>query len=142
MLTVDGYRRIALGLDGVIEKSHMGHPDFRVNGRIFATIQTDERGALMLRPDQQRMFIRDHPDMFVPESGAWGLQGSTRVIFAAADEDVVGEAMTLAWQNRVQAAPPKKKPTTNTATVAKKPTTKKPVRKATAKKIARVSKRR
>src|SRR5258708_3851003 len=97
-MTIDEYRRIALGMDGAIESAHMGHPDFRAHGRIFATIQTDERGGLMLTPDQQKIFRRDHPEMFVPESGSWGLQGATRVLFAHADEEVVGEAMTLAWQ--------------------------------------------
>jgi len=105
MITVERYRALALGLDGVMERAHMGHPDFRVNGRIFCTIQTDERGGLMLTPDQQRIFVRDYPSAFVPESGAWGLQGATRVIFGAVDEETLGEALTLAWQNRAQAAP-------------------------------------
>jgi len=104
-ITVDQYRAMALALEGAIESAHMGHPDFRVNGRIFCTIQTEERGGLMLTPDQQRIFVRDHPAAFVPESGAWGLQGATRVIFAAVRQETVGEALTLAWQNRAFATP-------------------------------------
>ena len=81
----------------------MAHPDFRVNGRIFATIYPDnERGMVQLTPDQQQAFIRANPDVFEPASGAWGRGGSTTVRLKAVDEETLGEAMTLAWQNRDQ----------------------------------------
>ena len=84
------------------EGAHMGHPDFRVNGKIFATLHPDlKSGMVKLTPAQQEIFIGDHPALFAPESGAWGRQGCTRVRLDAADEDTVGEAMTLAWQNVV-----------------------------------------
>lgn len=105
MLAATTFRRIALGMTGAVEGAHMDHPDFRANGKIFATIQTDERGMVKLTPDQQRRFVADHPEAFVPENGAWGRQGSTRVLFVAADDEVVGEAMTLAWQNTASARP-------------------------------------
>jgi hypothetical protein len=104
MITEAQYRRMALACGGAIEASHMGHPDFRAFGRIFATIQTAERGAIMLTPEQQAEFLRVAPRAFVPESGAWGLQGATRIIFAEVDEEKAGEALTLAWQNRAVAA--------------------------------------
>jgi hypothetical protein len=94
------FRRIALGMSEAIEGAHMGHPDFRVRNRIFATLHADMRsGMVSLTPDQQQRVIEEHPRMFAPEAGAWGRQGCTRVMLAAADEDMVGEAMTLAWQN-------------------------------------------
>jgi hypothetical protein len=96
----DDFRRIALGMKDAVEGVHMGHPDFRVHGKIFATIHPDhEWGMLKLTPEQQQRFVRDAPDTFKPEKGAWGLQGCTAIRFAAADEDLLGEAMTLAWQN-------------------------------------------
>jgi hypothetical protein len=99
---------MALGMDGAIESAHMGHPDFRVNNRIFATLHHDrEFGMVALTPDQQEQFMRDHPDAFAPESGAWGRGGSTRVRLAVVPEDTLGEAMTLAWQNTVSKAAPK-----------------------------------
>jgi hypothetical protein len=99
-MTSKDFRRIALGLNGAIEGAHMGHPDFRANGRIFATLHADsKRGMVKLTPEQQQRFITEHPQMFAPENGAWGRQGCTRVELAAAAADVVGEAMTLAWQN-------------------------------------------
>jgi hypothetical protein len=101
-MTEADYRRLALSFESAIEASHMGHPDFRVNGRIFATIQNSERGALMLLPEQQAVFVRDYPGAFEPEVGAWGLQGSTRVYFALATEEAAGEAMTLAWRRRAE----------------------------------------
>jgi hypothetical protein len=97
-MTAAGFRRIARGLSGVVEGVHMGHPDFRVNGRIFATLQTADRGMVALTPDEQARFTAEHPEVFVTESGAWGRQGYTRVYLKAADPEVVGEAMTLAWQ--------------------------------------------
>ena len=78
----------------------MGHPDFRANDRIFATLHGDGRfGMVKLTPEQQRQFVRDHPTAFAPESGAWGRQGCTRVTLRAVDEETLGEAMTLAWRN-------------------------------------------
>lgn len=83
-----------------VEGAHMGHPDFRAGGRIFATLHTDRQwGMVKLTPDQQQAFVRENPGTFAPENGAWGRQGCTRVRLDAADEETLGEAMTLAWQN-------------------------------------------
>jgi len=99
-LTHNDFRRIALALSNAVEGAHMGHPDFRVQNRIFATIHTDpSHGMVKLTPEQQQAFVREFPKVFAPESGAWGRGGSTRVIFSEADEELVGEVMTLAWQN-------------------------------------------
>ena len=104
-MTASDFRRIALGMEGAVEASHMNHPDFRVNGKIFATIHTDNvQGMVKLTPEQQERFIREHPTMFHPAAGEWGRQGNTMVTFAAANPDVLGEAMTLAWQNLARAA--------------------------------------
>ena len=101
-MTADALRCIALGMDGAIERAHMGHPDFRANGRIFATLHAGGgSGMVKLTPDEQRAFVRDHPKAFTPEAGAWGRQGCTAVKLAAVDEDVLGEAITLAWRNAV-----------------------------------------
>jgi hypothetical protein len=102
-MTPDDFRRLALALDGAIESAHMGHPDFRVNNRIFATLHAGGReGMVKLTPDQQRDFIAGHPGVFAPEAGAWGLAGSTRVQLASAREEALGEALTLAWQEAVR----------------------------------------
>jgi hypothetical protein len=99
-MTESDFRRIALGMKGALEQAHMGHPDFRANGRIFATLHHDrERGMVKLTPDQQRRFMDDQPAAFSPEAGAWGRQGCTAVLLAALDEDTLGEALTLAWRN-------------------------------------------
>ena len=96
------FRRMALGMDGAVEGAHMGHPDFRVNNRIFATLHPDRAfGGLALTPDQQERFLRAHPDAFEPASGAWGRAGATTVRLAPVQEEALGEAMTLAWQNTV-----------------------------------------
>jgi hypothetical protein len=102
------FRRMALGLEGVIESAHMGHPDFRVNNRIFATLHSGDRfGMVALTPEQQRELIGAHPEMFSPEAGAWGRGGSTRVHLSSAREEIVGEALTLAWQHAVRKSPAK-----------------------------------
>ena len=102
-MTADDYRRIALGLDGVIEAEHMGHPDFRVGGKIFATLQHGLRtGAVTLSPEDQARLHRRAPDgRSRPRSGAWGRAGCTRIQLAPADEEIVGEALTLAWRRRI-----------------------------------------
>jgi CubicO group peptidase (beta-lactamase class C family) len=104
-MTADAFRRIALGLTGASEGAHMGHPDFRAHGRIFATLQTADHGMVKLTPEQQDRFVREHPAMFASERGAWGAQGCTRVHLTHADPEIVGEAVTLAWQNAALAAP-------------------------------------
>ena len=101
-MTPARFRRIALGMPGAIEREHMEHPDFRANGRIFATLYPDgDRGMVKLTPDQQQAFVRAHPHAFEPASGAWGRQGCTTVVLARVDEETLGEAVTLAWQNAV-----------------------------------------
>jgi hypothetical protein len=101
-VTAAAFRRIALGFDGAIEKSHMGHPDFRAaNGKIFATLGAVDaaHGMVKLTPDQQKQFVADHPAAFAPINGAWGLGGATLVTLAEVDTETLGEAMTMAWKN-------------------------------------------
>lgn len=106
-MTPSGFRRIALGLEDAVEQAHHDHPDFRVGGRIFATLGYPDKqwGMVVLTPDQQRRFVRDYPDVFVPAAGAWGAQGSTTVRLAKIDEEVLGEALTLARRNAVDKGP-------------------------------------
>ena len=106
-MTANQFRRIALGLQGAAESEHMGHPDFRANGRIFATIAPGAKeGMVKLSPDQQKAFVTAQPGTFVPATGAWGRGGCTMVQFASADAESVGEAITLAWQGTIKPAKP------------------------------------
>ena len=106
-MTPNQFRRIALGMNGAVEGSHMDHPDFRANGRIFATLYPDNaRGMVKLTPEQQETFMRSDPETFEPAAGAWGRQGCTTVRLSMADEATVGEALTLAWQAVVRQAAP------------------------------------
>ena len=104
-MTPKAFRRIALGFDGAYEHQHMGHPDFRTaKGRIFATLTEDEkRGMASLTPEEQAGFLERAPDVFVPAAGAWGRGGSTMIVLKDADEEIVGEALTLAWRRVEQA---------------------------------------
>jgi hypothetical protein len=105
-VTSERFRKIALGMQGAIEGAHMGHPDFRANGKIFATLYPDgHNGMVKLTPEQQAEFVATSADAFVPASGAWGRQGCTTVALRAVDEGVLGEAMTLAWQNTTRKRP-------------------------------------
>jgi YjbR protein len=99
-MTPEEFRRIALKMEGSTEGAHMGHPDFRANGRIFATLYPDgQAGMVKLTPAQQQDFMSSDSAAFVPASGAWGRQGCTTVRLDSVDEDSLGAAMTLAWQN-------------------------------------------
>jgi hypothetical protein len=110
-MTADDFRRIALGFDGAVEGAHMNHPDFRANGRIFATLSEDlTRGMVKLSPDVQKQFLRASR-AFQPASGAWGLQGATMVQLDALDEETLGDAMTVAWQGVMAVKPPARRST-------------------------------
>jgi hypothetical protein len=106
-MTPAGFRRIALGLRDAIERAHHGHPDFRVGGRVFATLAyPDERcGMVVLTPAQQHDWVRGLPAAFVPVKGAWGEAGCTLVRLDAVDEESLGEALTQAWRNAVDKGP-------------------------------------
>ena len=103
-LTAKDFRRIALSLEGAEEASHMGHPDFRVGGRIFATLAAVDNGLgnLMLDPEQQKAFVDELPEIFLPVPGGWGRNGATHMRLAAATEDVVHGALQVAWKLRIQ----------------------------------------
>jgi hypothetical protein len=98
-MTVHQFRRMALSLPEVEERGHMEHPDFRVGGKIFATLGYPDQGwgMVKLTPEQQRMFLQANPNSFALARGAWGLRGSTLVQLRAADAETVREAMRAAW---------------------------------------------
>ena len=103
-MTASDFRRIALSLDGAEEGSHMGAADFRVGGRIFATLASERQGFgnLMLNPDQQAAFMADQPDVFLPVAGTWGRNGATHVRLAMASEDILRGALRCAWNLRIE----------------------------------------
>ena len=104
MSTISDFRRIALSLEGAEESSHMGSPDFRVGGRIFATLAAQKQGYgnLMLTPEQQAEFVGEQPDVFLPIAGGWGRMGMTHIRLAAANEDVLTGALRAAWRLRIE----------------------------------------
>ena len=104
MATVDDFRRLALGLDGAEERSHMGAPDFRVGRRIFATLasQAQGYGNLILTPEVQASFVAEAPEIFVPIAGGWGHMGATHIRLEAADEETLAGALRTAWKLRVE----------------------------------------
>jgi hypothetical protein len=98
-MTGDDFRRMLLAMQGVIEASHMGHPDFRANGRIFASLDGQEtRGVLRLSPEEQRALLVTKAPGFEPAPGAWGGQGWTRVDLGLADEAAIRSGVVLAWE--------------------------------------------
>ena len=101
-MTSQDFRRLALGLEGAEEGSHMGSADFRVGGRIFATLasQKDGYGNLMLTPEQQTAFVEEAPAVFLPIRGGWGRMGMTHIRLAEASEEVLAGALRTAWQLR------------------------------------------
>ena len=110
-MNAEDFRRIALSLEGAEEGSHMGSPDFRVGGRIFATLASQNQGYgnLMLTPEQQKEFIAERPDLFVPIAGGWGRMGMTHIRLAEADEDVLSGVLRTAWRLRIEKNAPKRR---------------------------------
>jgi hypothetical protein len=118
-VNVADFRRIALSLEGAEEASHMGSPDFRVGGRIFATLASQKQGYgnLMLTPELQADFVGELPDVFLPIAGGWGRNGATHIRLVAANEDVLTGALRAAWKLRIEKnakagkkkSPPKKR---------------------------------
>lgn len=103
-MTVADFRRLALSLPGAEEGSHMGSPDFRVGGRIFATLASQSKGYgnLMLTPELQAEFVQEEPGVFLPVPGGWGTNGATHVRLAEADEDLLAGALRAAWKLRTE----------------------------------------
>lgn len=99
-MTPQDFRRISLSFEGAEEGSHMGHADFRVGGRIFATLASQDQGYgnLKLSPEQQALFVAEAPEIFLPVRGGWGRIGMTHVRLQNVNEDVLAGALRAAWK--------------------------------------------
>lgn len=100
-MTAHEFRKIALALPETEERAHMNHPDFRVAGKIFATLRYPDktRAMVKLSPEDQHYFSKDHPDVFIPVKGAWGKRGATSVHLKAAKKETLTKAIQAAWRN-------------------------------------------
>ena len=100
-MTPEQVRQIALSFPEAVEGEHMGHPDFRVGGRVFATLWPSERRAvLVLTPEEQEMVVGSEPETFSPVPGGWGRRGATSVALSRAQAATLREAMRMAWRRR------------------------------------------
>src|SRR5215831_19450576 len=111
-MTANDFRELALGFDDAEESAHMGAADFRVGGRIFATLAHEHLGFgnLMLSPELQQSLIAEAPGVFLPVSGGWGRQGATHIRLAEATPEQLLKGLELAWNLRVQKNEKSKKP--------------------------------
>jgi len=100
-MTPNDFRKIALSLPETEERAHMDHPDFRVAGKIFATLGYPDktRGMVKLSPEDQHNFSKDYPEAFIPVKGTWGRRGATSVCLKTAKKDVLANAIHAAWRN-------------------------------------------
>jgi hypothetical protein len=101
-MTATEFRRIALKMPEAEESAHMSHPDFRVGGKIFATLgyPDKEHGMVVLPPEEQARLVQTYPKVFSPAKGAWGKRGSTTVRLEAVDKTTLSRAMEIAWRQR------------------------------------------
>ena len=104
-MTEADFRRVALSFEGAEEGSHMGAVDFRVGGRIFATLASVAKGYgnLVLSPGDQAAFVGELPEVFIPVTGGWGRMGATHIVLAKANEDLLRGALQTAWRMRMEA---------------------------------------
>ncbi len=100
-MTPNEFRELALSFPEAIESAHMRHPDFRVGGRIFATLgyPGEDWAMVKLSPGDQKEFVETGPDIFTLVKGTWGRQGGTNIYLPAAATNIVREALTAAWRN-------------------------------------------
>jgi hypothetical protein len=100
-MTANDFRRLALALPEATESAHMDHPDFRVRGKIFATLTYPAQGWGMgkLTPEQQHYFSKANPHAFVSVKGAWGRRGATSVHLKNVDKEALRQAISAAWRN-------------------------------------------
>jgi hypothetical protein len=98
-MTIDDFRQLALGLPEALESAHMGHPDFRVRNKIFATLGHPDKGWGMVNvtPNQRKLLVHEAPDAFEPVKGGWGKHGATMVRLRAAKKSIVRKALAAAW---------------------------------------------
>jgi YjbR len=110
-MTAEQFRRLVLSFEGSEEHAHHGHPDFRVNGRIFSTLgfPNDLRAMVKLTPEQQADFVHDYPTVFSPANGKWGLRGATSISLPKARKAELSRAVEAAWQTAVSASATKNK---------------------------------
>jgi hypothetical protein len=111
-MTAADFRRIALSFPHTEESSHMGSPDFRIGGHIFATLASEKQGYgnLMLTPELQQAFLADQPEFFLPIAGGWGRMGATHIRLAPATEDILAGALLAAYNLRRQKNEATRKP--------------------------------
>jgi len=100
-MTAKGFRNLAVSLPEATESSHMGHPDFRVSGKVFATLGYPDPswGMVRLTPGQQTIFVAAGPRAFYPVKGAWGRRGATNVKLRAVRSSMLRDALEAAWAN-------------------------------------------
>jgi hypothetical protein len=100
-MTAADFRKLALSFPEAIESAHMHHPDFRVRGKIFATLGYPDKdwAVVKLTPDEQKRFIQSDPKVFQPVKGAWGRRGNTNIYLPAAKIDIVRPVVAAAWRN-------------------------------------------
>jgi hypothetical protein len=107
-VTPNSFRRIALSMPGVVEASHMGHPDFRVGGKTRWSM-------VKLEPEQQARLVDARPEVFKPVAGGWGRKGSTTILLSAADTAAIAAALTTAWENTRRSRRRKSEPLSGSA---------------------------
>jgi hypothetical protein len=101
MITPDEFRKLALRLQETVEQQHQGHPDFRVGGKVFATLGWPDTawGMVKLPIEEQKTRVATQPGIFEPAPGAWGRRGSTKIRLAAAEIDLIENVLQVAWGN-------------------------------------------
>jgi hypothetical protein len=95
-MTPNDFRHLALSFPETEERAHKDHPDFRVAGKIFATLGYPEDGWAMVKltPIEQEMFVKAQPTC----TGVWGRRGATNVRLKAARKPTLRRALEAAWR--------------------------------------------
>jgi len=102
-------REMVARLADAQEGAHHGHPDFRVRGKIFATLsEREDRVALRLTHIEARALVERSPDMYRLVADREPI-GWVSALLAEADEAEIGDLLEEAWQLRASEAPARRR---------------------------------
>ena len=98
MIDIETFRQLALSFPGTDEEPHFDKTSFRVNKKIFATVDTKKnRACVMLSVIDQSVFSAYDQSVIYPVPNKWGLQGATFIELGNVRKSMLKDALKQAY---------------------------------------------